>query len=534
MSGAANIIFSLKKIPTFIRWVLMPDRMQRALYGYFKKLNYLHAKKVNKIPIVLVQCVEDTFYFGLFGQIISSIQSNKAVQVEQFIFRCMNVGESRTILFFLRCRFINYFYNYRWSRLYSAFCKRVGYTSTSFQPVGDLVNLWIAWRIYKSLISKENLVELTIDGVWIGDLINDSYIRCKPAPTVDILDGYLCLVIWQALRDMSRSRKYFSRKKPCIYLTSYSVYIQHGIAARVALTQGVHVYVFGNLQELYKKLSQDDVWHTKNPDNYLRDYESNEEKDEKLFLAEKSLLERISGGIDAATSYMAQSAYTQSVMLKQDLNGYAVLFMHDFFDSPHGYRDMIFADFWEWAVFTVDSLCHHNIPLVIKPHPNQSLHDKRVLSLLQKKYPKLVFLDYRLTNKQLVDGGIRCGITVYGTVAGELAFLGVPSITCSHNPHVNFNFCLNSKNKSEYFLKLGSIPFLNIDKDLMKKHSLIFYYSHNLSGSIKDIALRNELSSIRSKLSGGEEINAPKVFCDLASRPAFRDAISHFMLLLES
>ena len=59
---------------------------------------------------------------------------------------------------------------------------------------------------------------------------------------------FVWAVVWQAFRDMRRARAYFARRRPAIYLTSYTTYIEHGIAVRAALQAGVPVRAYGNLQ----------------------------------------------------------------------------------------------------------------------------------------------------------------------------------------------------------------------------------------------------------------------------------------------
>jgi hypothetical protein len=64
-----------------------------------------------------------------------------------------------------------------------------------------------------------------------------------------------------------------------------------------------------------------------------------------------------------------------------------------------------------------------------------------------KKYPNVKLLSEKVTNKQLVAAGVKLGITVYGTVAHELAYMGIPIITCGDNPHSGYNFCYEAKKK---------------------------------------------------------------------------------------
>ena len=339
--------------------------------------------------VVLVQCVENLFYLGLIGQIISSLRKQQPIRVEQFVFRSLNVGESKSIGAFIRCRLLNIFNNLKWTRLYSSFCDGIGYSSTRFHLVVDAIDLYRSWMCWRNLINKTQLIELTIDGVAVGDLVNDSFLRFKPAPTVNLKSVYLLTLLWQAHRDVRRAKKFFSSTKPALYLTYQTVYIQHGIAVRVALLQGVQVFSFGNFQELTKKLSLKDWVDTKNPDDYADTFSKLDRQAERLALAGIGMAARMTGVIDSATSYMKRSAYVTYDDPVPNVRGAVVVFLHDFYDSPNIYREMIFADFWEWACFTIETLNSAGIPFFVKPHPNQISLNEAVLDELTRRYPGL-------------------------------------------------------------------------------------------------------------------------------------------------
>lgn len=469
---------------------LLRDEQQKSLFEYFKAKP---RRLVSSNNVVLVQCVEDLFYFGLFGEIVGSLQKAQSIRVETFVLRSLNVGESKSVSFYFLRRLINHLHNYKWTRLYSSFCDSVGYSSTSFSPINDLIDLFNARICWNKLTNRRALVDLIIDDVRVGDLINDSYLRFKPAATVNLKDFYLFVVIWQAFRDVRKAKSYFSKTKPVLYLTSYSTYVQHGIAVRVALNFGVDVYSFGNFQEFAKKLTfQDDV-HTKNSDTYASDFLRLYNQDEKFAEADAALALRISGGIDSATAYMKKSAYGSAKIDIPVVKDAVVIFLHDFYDSPHVYRDMVFPDFWEWICLTIETLTDAEIPFFIKPHPNQINLSYAVLKDLYHCYPTITFIPSEASNKQIAEAGIVCAVTVYGTVAHEMAYLGIPTITCANHPHVSFDFCSTAKTKMEYAEMLRNCSKIVFNKTEMRRQSLAFYYMHNLHSNKEEKALRDRV-----------------------------------------
>jgi hypothetical protein len=475
----SDLLRKLQKLPAILRLELTFDLQQNALFKYFKVM-----PRQDSLPssaVVLVQCAKDPIYFGLFGQISSSLSEQQPIRVEQYVLPGLSVGESKSISAYIKSRLFNTLSNLKWIRLYNSFCEGVGYSSTSFRPINDMADLLQAWKFWRELKNRNVLVNLVIDGIAVGDLVNDSFLRFKPAPTVDMKDIYLLILLWQTYRGVRRAESYFSRVKPKLYLTSYSTYIQHGIPVRVALKHQVRVFSFSNFQEFAKELSVTDWFHTKNPDNYAKNFLAMDANLEKITAAEAGLVTRLSGGVDSATAYMRRSSYAETGEAVPDVRGAVVVFLHDFYDSPHVYRDMVFPDFWEWICFTIEMLGNSKAKFFIKPHPNQISLSEGVLSELKSRYPEVAIISSGITNKQLAEAGMSCAVTVYGTVAHEMAFLGVPTIASARHPHISFDFCRTAKSRDEYSEMLHCFDDVSFDKEKMRKQSLIFYYMHNLN-----------------------------------------------------
>lgn len=499
--------------------LLVPNSHEKSVYQYFKKM---HRPTSGTRDVALVQCVEDIYNFSLFGRVITSLCEQCPIRVEQFVLNSLRSGESGSLKGFLRTRFINGLAGKKWVELYKSFCGRIGYRSTGLGfPFGDAMDAYRALICWRGLGSKDVLISLAIDEVPVGDLVNDSYLRFKPAATVDLEDTYLWLIIWQAHRDIRRAKHYFSRVRPKLYITSYSSYIQHGIAVRVALQQGVRVFSFGNYQELAKELTLTDWTHTKNTDDYADRFSMLENQDQKLAQADAALAARMSGTIDSATAYMKRSAYAETKEPVPDVRGAVAIFLHDFFDSPHVYRDMVFPDFWEWACFTIETLEQANTRFFIKPHPNQIDLSSGVLNDLIRRYPAIRMISPNITNKQLAQAGLACAVTVYGTVAHEMAYLGVPTIGCGDNPHISFDFCKSAKNKTEYAELLKESCQLNFDKPAMKRQSLIFYYMHNLNSGAEEKSLLDAVAKLRNDC-GSPALNNQQLHESLENISALR------------
>jgi hypothetical protein len=483
-----------------VRLLIDRYRITKAERTFLRSLDEATSRAAGGSPVVLIEAVEDHYYLVLFARIVAELQAAQAIEAHQFVPRSLRPGGTRSLVQAVKSLcFYNAVTDRKWIRLYAAFCSRVAYRSAArLFSRGCIEDLVQARRIWRNLESKEALIGLTITGIKVGDLINDSYLRFKPAATVDLKSTYLWLVIWQTLRDLRASRGYMFQVRPTIFVTSYSTYIQHGIAARVAMAAGVQVFTFGNYQEFYKRLTSVDWVHTRNPDNYRSGFARMENSAAKIVEAEKALSARVAGAIDPATAYMQRSAYGGSAVLPDGIAGSMVLFLHDFFDSPHCYRWMIFPDFWDWATFTLDLARHAGIRVFVKPHPNQIANSESVVRQLTALYPEATWLSTHTSNKQLADAGMGVAVTIYGSVAHEMAYLGIPSIAAGHNPHISFSISHTAHSREEYSRLLLNYQKLSRSPERLRRDSLEFYCMHNLADAPDMARLREALIRFRT------------------------------------
>jgi hypothetical protein len=487
-------------------------------------------------------CIEDNpnkLYFLLFGLICQELKRHSNLNIQLISVGSVNLAiGSGWLASIKRSSVLVWWWSRQWQRCYGSVVDGIAFRcSALFQPIDNLMS-WkeskTYWMKFKSTNEKLNLVINTIE---YSDLIIDSYLRFRPSAFFDVNDPFVRLLIWQVLRDIRQAERYFSKAKPKLYLASSTVYIEHGVVIRVALRQGIPVLTFGDLVRFGKRLSLQDVNYTNNCRHYREEFETLDYQADRLTEAENMLNFRLKGGIDPATSYMRKSAYVNNDSLEnlQDLNGVMVVFLHDFYDSPHIYSGLIFCDFWHWICFTIDTLLASNVKFYIKPHPNQIELSAGVLIKLNNKYPNLNWLPIDVNNVQLAKAGIIFGVTVYGTIAHELAFLGIPSIACSDNPHSSFDFCQTATSSEEYASLLKSAGQLTFDKSMLKQQALQFYYMHNLHGAYEELELRQAFVDLWAAcnvagLQGGEDLNALQ---NLRDKPGFKMFIDNLMEIID-
>lgn len=428
-------------------------------------------------PRILIQMPQDYFCLALFCIAIAWLRPSYLGGLWHQSILSMPHSETWTGIRNQFRKIAKFFDRRKWQQLYEAL---------DLDDVWDLEphlrvsaeNQVRAREIFQGLASKQNLLDLKIEGIHCGDLIYDTYLRYRVQPTVDLKDVYLCYLIARALDAIAASKLFFSGGRFQVFLTNYTSYIQHGIPARVALTNGVEVYSAGNLSQFFKKLSKDDSLHTTAHWTYKEKFQLISDPGRAKQEAIAMLASRFSGGLDKATLYMKSSAFADSSeAVPSGIEG--VMFLHDFFDSPHCHRWMLFPDFLEWARFTLKVIQDHQLPIAIKPHPNQLPESKEVVRRLQNEFPKVRWLAADLSNRVLFKSGLRCGVSVYGTILHELAFHGIPGLAAGDHPHTAFDIAITPQTIEEYRYKLLGFRELALTKEV-RDEVLAFYFMHNI------------------------------------------------------
>lgn len=469
---------------------IAPDQMLMALRAALLPLR--GAPPARDAPVVAVECVEHPLYFALFAGLCDEMRRGGRTRVELVVVRSINAAVGSGPLHAVaRSALVGYCVSRHWIRAFRGVADAVAYRSRSLtRPLGDLIDWWRSGSIWRRARDGSSFHELRIDGVQVGDLVIDSYLRFRPRASFQARDRFTRLLLWQACRDLRRATRYFRARRPLLYLTTFSTYLEHGIPVRVALLHDVAVRSFGSFTRFGKALACSDWFHTPDARAYKAQFESLDRQAERLAAADEHLNTRLGGGVDQVMSYMRVSAYRVTSEAVPPVAGATVVFLHDFYDSLHVYADVVFHDFWTWACFTVDVLTATGTRFFVKPHPNQMLLSSKALTDLRRRYPDLPLIPSSITNAQLAGAGMARGVTMYGSVAHELAYFGVPSIACARHPHNSFNFCRTARNVGEYEQYLRAPCQEPIDKIEMRRQALAFYYMHNLYGVSDELALR--------------------------------------------
>ena len=465
----------------------------KSLIGKYKHLN-----KKN----VLFQMPEEYFYLIIFDSIIQNLKKKTDLQIHWININTdyQKVGKS-----YLLKKIIPF--GLRWTKLYKSLGGSIE-LDYEFGIFNWFKYLKESYSIYSNLKTKQDLLELKISGILVGDLIYDSYLRYRCKPTVDIKDKYLFRLIISALYIVNKSSEYFSKNKPDALFTSYTAYLHHGVPVRIALSLDIPVYSFGAREIYFNKVDLAFPFHLKDFSKYGEDL-LNISKDHLNILntQSKKLLEfRLSGGKDSATYYMKNSSFSsdidKSTFFSNISKHRVVIFTHDFYDSPHVRRWLLFEDFYEWLIFILKSANYLN-EYFVKLHPNSSIETINIIKDILVEFPMVKLIPLNLSTTKLINEGFDLAITNHGTVGHEMPIFNIPVLCSGDNPHITFNFCYTAKSREEFKyliqhpLKVrNKINWENIKYDIYSFYSLHNLYCKNQNISKSDLDFINKYRSI--------------------------------------
>ena len=376
----------------------------------------------------------------------------------------------------------NYFFSEKFStrsdKIFLSFGGKVIYRNSNLYDDQELINKYYL-QIKNKIVTKEDVLKIEIEGIIIGDLIYDTYLRFGNKPTVDINDPFLDAVIVESLHIFFNSIKMFEKYTVKALVNSYTSYIKHGIITRICLNKNIPVYTIGAYYSLVHKVQNEYPSHSNDHFLFHEKFRRLENKNELITTYKEIFEKRFKGEIDSATSYMKESAFSE--YKSQELSGLdwsntIVLLAHCFFGSPHIYRSLLFPDFYEWITFTLDTLSHQKkLTVLVKQHPNGLKENDEIFIRLKEKYKgtNIKFIDKKTSNIQFFESKPKAIITAYGTAAAEFSYQGFPVLTIYDNPFTAYNFTHLAKTIEQYKELLETIDKLPAKQN---KDEIIEYY----------------------------------------------------------
>ena len=373
----------------------------------------------------------------------------------------------------------------------------------------------VAQRLFEQTVghlkSTQDVEDLTIDGIWIGDLVYDTYLMTYKQPTI-----YLAALDFRSSLKNSIDlfvfwNDYINIDSVSAINLSHCVYNQ-ALLLRIGVNKKIPVFQ-SNITHIYS-LNKDNLFAYNDFFHFRKRFKllPKEIQTAGLKEAELRINRRFAGEVGVDMSYSTKSAYggfKKNRLIRESPRKKVLIATHCFFDSPHSYGNNLFPDFYEWLDFLGQMTLLTDYDWYIKTHPDYLPGTKEIIDAFVLKYPKLTLLPSDSSHHQLIAEGIDVALTVYGTIGFEYAALGIPVINASvNNPHIAYDFNLHPKSVNEYRDLLLSLDGLNLQ---IEKPQVYEYYFMARIFNTQDLFFQDYNEAI-NQLSGYDGQFTSKVY----------------------
>jgi hypothetical protein len=353
----------------------------------------------------------------------------------------------------------------------------------------DLIN-----NILNNLKTKSDICKITYKEILIGDLIYDGYLKLYNKFTIDLSD----IKFKNYVEDFVLLAKFWDDyllNNNIKFIIGCHPYYAYGLILRISLLHNkiTSYYCMGgkifyiNKNKFYGGL------------HYL-DYKSyfskllKEEKELALIKAKESLEARFSGKLGSIIKdiFPTRSAYHNNYkpvekVLKQNQKIKILVCTHQLGDCVYAYGSNLFPDFYEWLVYLSKISEDTNYDWYIKDHPPYD--NLKIIASFNRTYEltknlfknnkKFTYLDPTTSHHQIINDGIDFVLTIYGSVAFEYAYHGVPVLTATRNcTTAPYKFNIHSKSIKDYENKIKNLSKINLE--IKKEEILEYFFMHQI------------------------------------------------------
>ena len=334
-------------------------------------------------------------------------------------------------------------------------------------------------NIKKNINSKNDLLNLKIDKIYIGDLIYDSYLMNYKKPTIDLNDRSFTFFLDHSLKTFFQWKEIFKKYDVKSVIVSHSVYTL-AIPLRIAIHKNISAFQCSS-QHIYR-LSKKNIYAYREFFYYNKLFRKLDSKTKikAIKLAKEKIKNKFEGkGLALGSSKSAYRNIKYKNILHKNNKTKILIATHCFFDNPHPYGKNLFVDFYEWLNFLGNLSVKTKYEWYIKLHPDYLPETKKIISDFLIKFPNIKYIPSKYSHHQLIKEGINVALTSWGSIAHEYPLFNKLVINSSlNNPHISYNFSLHPKSVKEYEKLLLN---LSLKKKIAKKNkkSIIEFYAMN-------------------------------------------------------
>lgn len=355
-------------------------------------------------------------------------------------------------------------------------------------------SLYVALKLYRNIKNKTSITPLQYEGILIGDLIYDTYLRMG-----NITFSKKTFVLFKVLYNAILTKKYYDMifKKWNIkaVVLGHMVYVAYGLLARTAINNDIPIYarargpVFCAVKKYSnpKKIKE----YQLRPSSILFNYIYYNYKKLAIEHADQYLKRRFESRVhqhDVLNAFnpnkitMNKNEFSNKFNLSLD-KPFVCIMAHIFKDAPHSNSWQIFDDYLIWLQKTLSFIVSDNsVNWLIKPHPSAKMYGE--YNLVEREVNNIT-KNYKNTTVRVVSNEINTKslvsiadaiLTVCGTAGLEFSCFGIPCILAGESPYSGFGFTLEPKTKEEYFDILKNIKKIEkLEKEQIEKAKIMAF-----------------------------------------------------------
>ena len=343
-------------------------------------------------------------------------------------------------------------------------------------------------NIIKELKTKSDITKIKIDNILFGDLIYDGYLKLTYQVTIDLKSKGFQDYLYHFILIFMYWKNYLKDNNVKSIVGVHSLYA-YGIIHRLAIFQNIEVFTILNGRIF--RLNKESLYQFSEYKNFRSEFSnfSSFEKKKFLKISSKSIENRLNGhlGDNIKELVTTKSAFSKPYdpnikVLNKNKKLKILIATHQVGDACNFWGRNFFPDFKEWLECLSNLSKVTDFDWYLKDHPYysdlkyaKSLDRTTELSKeIIKKNNKIIYLDSDISHHQIIGEKIDYVLTIYGTIAFEYAYLGIPVVMATKNCSTsNYTFNILPKDFKDYEDTLK-----NLDKISHKinKNEILEYY----------------------------------------------------------
>ena len=330
-------------------------------------------------------------------------------------------------------------------------------------------------KIVDETNTKEKFLNLSVNKIYIGDLLYDTYLKKFETETVDIKSPKFTKFLKDALLLFYWWLNYIQANNKIIkaVVVVHSVYT-FGLPSRIASKFNIDTYLISHKSIV--KLNRNNQYITDDVSKNHKIFKKIKSKQKKkIYKFVKNEISKITKGISTTgKNFKKKIKHNLKIPLKK-YKKKILICCHHFRDAPHVYGKFFATDFQEWYEILKKISKKTDYLWLIKPHPENYENDKKFFEIFFKNNKDFIIVKKKYSNQEILKSKIDLALTCFGTVSFEYPFLDTRVVNFTKNhPYRKYKFSLTPRNLKHYESIIKN--YKKFDYTYNKEQILEFYF----------------------------------------------------------